>query len=266
MSERAARAAALSSYLMKLGIMKPTLGILGGMGPAATAEFLREFTLQTPAEHDQDHFPSISLSDTTVPDRTEAILSGNGEVVLKKLHADCDKLISWGVAAIACPCNTAHYFLRQFQDELSVPLVDIIDATADQAMSRARQKNPDAPAAWLTCTRGTMQTGLYQKAAKERGLDLIVPEDHYFDEFSAIIALVKSGDLDEAGQRWHVVYDDLTGQRDLPILTACTELPLAHAASGLPGASEVSSLKSLAYATVKALGENPLERSGVDRI
>ncbi|MGO1592634.1 MAG: aspartate/glutamate racemase family protein [Ancrocorticia sp.] len=254
--------------------MKATLGILGGMGPAATAEFLREFTLQTPADRDQDHFPSISLSDPTVPDRTEAILAGPGEArekVAAQLRADCEKLISWGAAAIACPCNTAHYFLRQFQDELSVPIVDIIDATADQAFSRAHQSQTasesfGAPTAWLTSTRGTMRTGLYQDAAAARGLELLVPEDSYFDEFSAIIALVKSGDMDEAGARWREVYGDLTGQHDIPILTACTELPLAHAASGLPGKNEVSSLKSLAYSTLKTLGAIPLARSGVDPI
>ncbi|MGO1637497.1 aspartate/glutamate racemase family protein [Ancrocorticia populi] len=245
--------------------MKPTLGILGGMGPAATAEFLREFTLQTPADKDQDHYPSISLSDTSVPDRTEAILAGTGEEVLTKLRADCDKLIGWGVSVIACPCNTAHYFLRQFKDELSVPIVDIIDATADQALARARQQNA-VPTAWLTCTRGTMRTGLYQEAAEARGLNLLVPDDKYFDEFSAIIALVKAGEMDEAGARWRVIYDDLMGQQQVPVLTACTELPLAHAASGLPGQNEVSSLKSLAYATLKELGAIPLARSGVDPI
>ena len=67
---------------------KPILGILGGMGPAATAEFLLEFTRQTPAEKDQDHFPSISLSDPAVPDRTEAILDGTGEAVLARLREE----------------------------------------------------------------------------------------------------------------------------------------------------------------------------------
>lgn len=230
---------------------KPILGILGGMGPAATAEFLLEFTRQTPAEKDQDHFPSISLSDPAVPDRTEAILNGTGEAVLARLREDCDKLISWGAAAIACPCNTAHYFLRQFAGELLVPLVDIVSATVDQAASRA-------PTAWLACTRGTLATGLYQKDAQERGLELLVPQEMYFDEFSSIIALVKAGSLDDAGVRWRVVHEELTRQYDAPILTACTELPLAHAASGLPDASEVSSLKALAFASYCWLKtENP---------
>ncbi|MFT0846538.1 amino acid racemase [Actinomycetaceae bacterium L2_0104] len=246
--------------------MLPTLGILGGMGPAATAEFLKEVTLQTPAQRDQDHFPSVALSDVTVPDRTTAILGGVDDVT-SRLREDCEKLISWGAQALACPCNTAHYFLRTFTPELLVPFIDIVEATADQAVHRARAWCTDGPpTAWLTCTQGTVQSGLYQKAAAARGLHLLVPSQEYFEEFSAIIALVKSGGMAEAGARWWRVFADLTGERDVPVLTACTELPLAHEASGLPGEREVSSLKALAYATIKTMGVTPLPRVGVDPI
>ncbi len=247
--------------------MLPTIGILGGMGPAATAEFLKELTRQTPAERDQDHFPSISLSDVTVADRTAAILSGVDDVT-DQLHENCRKLVAWGAQAIACPCNTAHYFLRSFVHELPVTFVDIVEATVDQAMYRAQAAGRlgDEPAAWLTCTRGTVRTGLYQQAAAERGLNLLVPPEEYFNEFSEIIALVKSGDLWRAGERWRGVFDTLTTERDAPVVTACTELPLAHEASGLTAEQEVSSLKALAYATIKTMGVTPLPRQGVDPI
>lgn len=247
--------------------MKPTLGILGGMGPAATAEFLKEVTRQTPATCDQEHFPSISLSDVLVPDRTTAILGGFDNVT-PRLKEDCTKLISWGAGAIASPCNTAHYFLRSFIHDLPVTFVDIVDATTDQAVHRAHATAApgEEPAAWLTCTRGTVQTGLYQRSAQQRGLTLLVPPEEHFDEFSAIIALVKSGDMAEAGARWRVVCEELTSQRDVPVLTACTELPLAHEASGLPSQMEVSSLKALAYGIIKAMGVTPLPREGVDPI
>lgn len=247
--------------------MLPTLGILGGMGPEATAEFLKEVTLQTPAERDQDHFPSIALSDVTVPDRTEAILSGV-DGVTERLREDCLKLISWGAQVLACPCNTAHFFLRSFVSELPVTFVDIVEATSDQAVHRARQHVGAAvePAAWLACTRGTVRTGLYQRAAAERGLRLLVPSEECFEEFSSIIALVKAGDTGSAGARWRTVFETLTGERDVPVMTACTELPLAHQASGLALDREISSLRSLAYATIRALGVTPLPRPGVAAI
>ena len=247
--------------------MLPILGILGGMGPAATAEFLKEVTLQTPAERDQDHFPSISLSDVTVPDRTVAILGGFDNVT-EQLRDNCLRLISWGARAIACPCNTAHYFLRSFVHELPVTFVDIVEATSDQAFHRASATNTGAgrPAAWLACTRGTVQTGLYQRAAEDRGLNLLIPPEECFEEFSRVIALVKSGDTGQAGDRWRAVLEELTSEHDVPVLTACTELPLAHAASGLPDEQEVSSLKALAYSLIKAMGVTPLPRRGVDPI
>ena len=51
-----------------------TLGVLGGMGPAATAEFLRLLAVKAPADCDQEHPRMIVYSHTVTPDRTTYLL------------------------------------------------------------------------------------------------------------------------------------------------------------------------------------------------
>ncbi|MDD3917281.1 MAG: aspartate/glutamate racemase family protein, partial [Synergistaceae bacterium] len=101
------------------------LGVLGGMGPAAAAEFLRLLAERAPVSSDQEHAITYLLSDPQAPDRSSAIL-GVGEDPTARLKDDLLTLTRWGATLLAVPCNTAHYFINRFRDELPVPLVHII--------------------------------------------------------------------------------------------------------------------------------------------
>ena len=83
------------------------LGVLGGMGPLATADFLQKLTLATKAGRDQEHIPLIVYGDCTTPDRTAAVL-GTGPSPLPQLLAGIEFLNAARVSAIAIPCNSAH--------------------------------------------------------------------------------------------------------------------------------------------------------------
>lgn len=95
-----------------------SLGIIGGMGPQATQVFYQWILDRTVADCDQDHVPTFILSDTAMPDRTQAILSGNTAAVYDRLLNDAKILESNGCAYIAIPCNTSHYFVDDLQKEL----------------------------------------------------------------------------------------------------------------------------------------------------
>lgn len=235
--------------------MTPTIGVLGGMGPAATATFFTRLTQLTPAARDQDHPRVVIDSDPTVPDRTTQILGGT-DTITDRLKATCERLVDLGADVLACPCNTAHYFLRNFSTELPVPLVSIIDAEISAALAASGP----AKRAWLTCTTGTLETRLYQDAAEVAGLDLAIPTASEFDRFMDIIDAIKGGDMTRAGAIADEVYGGLALREDLPFLTACTELPLAYAASSLDKSKEVSSIDSLAKDVLRAVGITPLER------
>ena len=135
------------------------LGVLGGLGPAASAEFLRQLAMRCPANCDQDHPVVYMIADCDIPDRGTAIF-GKGESPLPMLKNDIFRLVDMGADVIAVPCNTAHFFIDQFKDELPVPLVHIIEET----VLAAQKKSPEG--AWMLSTTGTRKTGLYQKCAE----------------------------------------------------------------------------------------------------
>ena len=89
--------------------IKKTVGIMGGMGPLATADLISNIVAHTKAERDSDHVHLLIDCDGTVPDRTEAILHG-GESPLVKLCTMAKNLEFMGADLIAISCNTSHYY------------------------------------------------------------------------------------------------------------------------------------------------------------
>nr|WP_285132129.1 aspartate/glutamate racemase family protein [Propionibacterium freudenreichii] len=155
-----------------------------------------------------------------------------------------------GVATlIAVPCNTVHYFINQFIDEVPVPFVNIVDATLDAA----QKASPEG--AWLTCTRGTVETGLYQREAEKRHYTILTPDDDGLDQLMTIVGEVKAGRLSDAGIHYSEIAEQLMSMHELPLMTACTELPLAFEASGLSPSIQISSLTALAEASMSEINK-----------
>lgn len=169
--------------------MQGALGVLGGMGPLASQLFYGMVTEMTDAACDQEHIDMMILSHATMPDRTEAIVSGDTKAVCDLLRKDCRMLEQAGCKAIVAACNTAHYFLHQIEPDLRIPLISMVRATADAVAAEAGDM-PARATAGTACgmaeagkcriailsTEGTIQTGLYQEALAARGLEAWVPD------------------------------------------------------------------------------------------
>ena len=224
------------------------LGVLGGLGPAASAEFLRQLAAKCPAACDQEHPVVYMIADCDIPDRGTAIF-GNGPSPLPKLKADLLQLASMGADVLAVPCNTAHYFINQFANELPVPLLHIVEET----VLAAQRLSPQG--AWMLSTKGTRACGLYQECAEKHGFTLYIPDERQSDMAQEVINNVKANKFIEAGAVCRVLVQELWAERDLPVMTACTELPLGYDASGLSQERSVSSIGALADACVRALYE-----------
>ena len=166
---------------MKDGFIKngKKLGVIGGMGPAASAEFLRLLTLKAPAETDQEHPVVYMIADTELPDRSSAIM-GKGEDPSQQLEDDFAKLALMGADIFAVPCNTAHYFIDGFERPLPRPLVHIVEET----VLAARRLNPEG--AWMLSTEGTMQSGLYQTYADKFNYNLYIPNEKQRNEIQQV--------------------------------------------------------------------------------
>jgi aspartate racemase len=222
------------------------LGVLGGMGPAATAEFLRLLAVYAPAERDQEHPRVVLFSDPHVPDRTAAICA-NGEDPTSRLKEGLLRLVDWGANLLAVPCNTAHPFIDDFRQELPVPLVHIVEVT----FAEANRRIPGG--GWLVATSGTVASGIYQNEAHERGYPLHVPADEVQSAIQETTVLVKANRTEEAAKRLRGALQRLWDEKALPIVAACTEVPLAYAAADLPPEGMVSSLEALASGCLREL-------------
>ncbi|MDD3537776.1 MAG: amino acid racemase [Eubacteriales bacterium] len=199
--------------------MKNILGILGGMGPLASQLLYRRITEKTMAEKDQDHIDLVLLSHATMPDRTQAILSGEDRAVYDLLLQDCRTLESLECKGIAVACNTAHYFIHRLEERLSIPVISMVREAAVEL-----EKNRPGGRIGILATNVTIQTGIYQQALTARGLEYWTPDD---DSQQAVMHLiydcVKKGEPSDADSLKRIDealrIADCTGA-----LLACTEL------------------------------------------
>ena len=170
--------------------MKKSIGILGGMGPLATADLLRKIVTMTKAGCDNEHIRIYIDDNASIPDRTAAILSGGPDPV--PVMADSlRKLEGCGADCIIMPCNTAHYFLPRLQAMTEVPFLSMLDAAAESCARRFPGKT-----AAILATKGTLATGLYQKALEARGVAWRIPDEAGQDALMRVIYQGVKADAD----------------------------------------------------------------------
>ena len=228
--------------------MRPekTLGVLGGMGTAAAADFMRVLAERTPATKDQEHPRTILYSHTAIPDRTSFLL-GKGPDPTEYIKDGLNTLIGWGADYLCVTCNTAHYFVDSFRDEIEKPIIHIVDET----IRKCAEISPKG--AWLTATLGTMRTGLYQKHAADCGYNLRIPSEELQVEIHEATDIVKAGKHKEAGEKFRAIVEKLWEIEKLPVVGACTEIPICYANTGLDPEMGISSLEALADGCIREL-------------
>jgi aspartate racemase len=225
---------------------EPLIGVLGGLGPLATADFLRQLVQMTPASRDQDHFRSLVFSDPRVPDRSRAIL-GEGPSPLPQLLRGVAVLERNDVDVIAIPCNTSHYWLDELRAATPIPFLSILEAVRGELERRGV-----SGAIGLMATSGTVRSRIYQGHLAEGGFETIVLSDEEQTGLvEASIRAVKAGRIEAAAQlaRGAVARFENLGAR--AIVLGCTELPIAAPeATTASGSPIVNSTAALAAACV----------------
>ena len=197
---------------------KGKLGVIGGMGPQAMLQFCQRVIDHTAAHSDQEHIPTLIVSDTEMPDRTAALLSGDAAPVRERLLSDAKLLEGWGAAAIAITCNTAHAFLPAIEGELRVPVVNMITETA------AALKAMGARRVGLLGTDGTLRTGIYHKALETQGIEAVTPpREAQAQVMSIIYDEIKKG-LPGSGEKFAAADKALRALGCDRIVLACTEM------------------------------------------
>lgn len=198
------------------------LGILGGMGPEATVDFLREVIRLTPAQKDQDHIPVLVVSDPRIPERTAAILHG-GEDPAPHLVRAARTLETAGAGALAMPCNTAHHFIQRIQQEIGIPILNMIEETYESV----RRQVGEAAAVGLLATKGTILSRIYQDVFARHGLRIVIPEAHDQDRIQESVFMVKSGSYRAERQgTFEAIGSKLMAAGATTVVLGCTEIPL----------------------------------------
>lgn len=223
------------------------IGVLGGMGPAATVDFLAKLVRLTPAERDQDHVPVMVVADPRIPDRIAPILDGRGPSPLPALRAGIRTLEKAGAACIAIPCHTAHFWYDEMLQTSGVPILHIADAVVAELARRGMTAGPIG----LLATAATLKAGFYQERLGAAGYACTVPGAEIMATcVLPAIALVKRNRSADAAPLLSKAVDPLIGRGARCVLLACTELPLAATALSNP-ADCLDATEALARACIE---------------
>jgi aspartate racemase len=191
---------------------------MGGMGPAATVDFMSKVIALTPAAKDQDHIRMLVDNNPGVPDRQVA-LTGDGEDPGPVLVAMAKGLEKGGADFLVMPCNTAHAWADAIRDAVTIPLVSIIDETVAACA--------DYETVGLLSTAGCLRSNVYQAGFEAAGKQLVLPSDDEVAEIMELVFRVKAGDLDdEVCERMASIANSLADRGANVVVAACTEIPL----------------------------------------
>jgi len=221
------------------------IGILGGMGPAATVDLLQKVIEATPATRDQDHVPMVVWNVPQIPERLAA-MRGEGPSPLPGMIEGARALASVGCEALAVACNTAHHWADELRAAVGIPLLHI----AEVAVEALAERSPRPGMVGLLATRGTLQSGFYQRALEEHGFRVQWPDDREQAEIDAAIRQVKVNRASEGRPQFEGVAQAMRDRGCGVLVLACTELPLL-----LPGGTMarhcIDTNETLARAIVK---------------
>ena len=221
------------------------LGILGGMGPAASAEFVNRLIQQTPATCDQEHIPFVLWNDPTVPDRSTSLVNRD-DLPWEKLKAGVISLKSAGCDHIVIPCNTAHFWFDRL-NQLGVPITHIVGSVAEEL----RASKIYSGTIGIIGTKATMSLGLYQNCLGKLGWSCITPGTYEMDNIvQPAIDLIKAGNIDEAHDMLLKVVDQLIPWGVDAVVLGCTEIPLAIRETHHRNIPLINSIDSLVKAVI----------------
>ena len=215
-----------------LSVPRPfKVGVIGGVGPAATVDFMSKLVGATRASKDQDHIKMMVEQNPQIPDRTSNLI-GHGVDPTLALYSTARKLMNGGADIVAIPCNTAHAYVDRIQRHLDIPIINMLSETADHIQNLT----PKPKNVGVLATSGTIQSHLYQDALMAVGLNPLVP--CILDQTKVMEAIygpfgVKAGYTEgECAKLLHQAIEALRSEGADVVILGCTELPLVSLPKG----------------------------------
>jgi len=206
--------------------MPGLIGVLGGMGPLATIDFMHKLLSATPACVDQDHVPVIVSSIPQVPDRAAAF-RGEGVSPLAAMVASGQRLALAGAGLVVIPCNTAHLWFDKIQAALDLPMLHLVDAALEDAIRSVGAGGTIG----LLCTDATLASGLYMNRARHGDVDgrvqwALPTAGEMMELVMPGIDAVKAGDLSRGSELLELAAQALIKRGAQALVLGCTEVPI----------------------------------------
>lgn len=228
--------------------MEKTLGIIGGMGPLATALFYKLVAQVTPGECDQDHFRTLIYSNSKIPKRVEYLLGESDESPVEEIVRTAEVLEKAGATVLAMPCVTAHAFFDQITEIIKTPFINIVTETVKAL------KAENISSVGILASNGTLKSGYLEKELMKQGIKVLIPDEQSQNIVSRVIyeeikqnKKVTRNDLLQVGESLQKKGAEL-------ILIGCTDLSAYNQESPL-GEKYIDMLEILAKAVVSKCTE-----------
>jgi aspartate racemase len=234
------------------------LGVIGGLGPIATAYFLELVINMTNASRDSEHLEMIIYNCPSIPDRTEYILGKSSDSPLPQMIKIGKKLEEQGIDNIAIPCITAHYFHNELTEAIHVPIINIVKETA------VYLKKNGIKTAGILATDGTITSKLFQKELENVDINHVIPSKQaQMDVMDLIYKDIKAGKPVDMN-KFSKVSKELREHGAQVIVLGCTELSLIKRDYNI-GAGFLDAMEVLAKASIISC-ETPLKSEYEDLI
>lgn len=208
------------------------VGVLGGVGPGATAHFLRRIVERTDARCDQDHVRTLAFNDTAIPDRTAFLTGQSTRSPVEALVEDAQLLAACGCDVLALPCNTAHCFFDEVQASVPVPIVHMVRETVEAAAGAGLRR------LGVLATIGTVACDLYGREAAAHGLECVYPDAEVQRTVSRVIFDEAKAGRPSSPRTLQLLGEACASAGCDGVVLGCTELSWAFAdipaAAGLP--------------------------------
>jgi aspartate racemase len=205
-----------------------SVGVLGGLGPEATVDFMAKIVAATPAESDQDHIHLLIDHNPKVPNRHAAI-AGETPSVGPNLAVMAQRLETAGADFLVMTCNTAHAYSDDIRNAVDIPFISIIDTVIESVIASSCQS------VGVMAASGCLKAGLYQRALADAGIDTILWNAEEIDQFMELVYRIKAGDRDpEIGRDIEKLAASMAFSGADTLISGCTEIPLFLNASNSP--------------------------------
>jgi aspartate racemase len=227
--------------------MTKKLGVIGGLGPVATAYFYELVSRMTDANLDQEHIDIYIISKPSIPDRTDFILGRSEDSPLPQMIEAGKSLVTMGADYIAIPCITAHYFHEQLSQSIHAPIIHIINQTANYL------KNHKIKRAGIMATEGTIESCLFQKELLNHNIEPIIPSKSAQAHVTSLIYKNVKAGMPVNMDRFMEVKEELKNKGAEIIILGCTELSMIKRDENI-GPGFIDALEVLAKCCVESCG------------